>query len=88
MEDGRWIEDQDIGHIWDATRPDDPKNKRVSVVPLAPLARNILSKVPIIDARGGKDFVFTTTGVGPEQVQGAAGRQDAGASAAMVRKAQ
>jgi hypothetical protein len=49
-----------------ACRPtDDPKNKRVSVVPLAALARDILSEVPIIDARGGKDFVFTTTGVGP-----------------------
>jgi len=65
MEDGEWIEDYDIGHVWDATRPDDPKNKRVSVVPLAPLARTILSEVPIIDVRNGKDFVFTTTGVGP-----------------------
>ena len=67
MEDGRWVEDQDIGHVWDPTRPDDPKNKRVSVVPLPPLARDIIAKVPIIDvARGkAKDYVFTTTGVGP-----------------------
>jgi integrase len=67
MEAGQWIDDQDIGHVWDATRPDDPKNKQVSVVPLAPLAREIIGKLPVIDVQRGKaeDFVFTTTGRGP-----------------------
>jgi hypothetical protein len=52
-------------HIWDPTRADDPKNKRVSVVPLSPLAQDIINAVPVINARAAKDFVFTTTGTGP-----------------------
>ncbi|WP_439924717.1 tyrosine-type recombinase/integrase [Nitrobacter sp. JJSN] len=67
MEAGQWIEDQDIGHVWDAARPNDPKNKQVSAVPLPPLAREIIAGVPIPDVDRGKaeDFVFTTTGTGP-----------------------
>ena len=57
--------DVDIGNVWDATRDTDPKNKRVSVVPLSNLARSILAEVPIVDADDPKDFVFTTTGRGP-----------------------
>ena len=49
MEDGGWIDNQDIGNCWDATRDDDPKNKRVSVVPLPRLAREVIASVPIID---------------------------------------
>jgi hypothetical protein len=55
----------DLGNVWDATRADDPKNKRVSVVPLSDLARSILAGVPMIDVDDGEDFVFTTTGRGP-----------------------
>ena len=67
MEDGQWIADQDIGHVWDATRDNDPRNKRVSMVPLSRQARGIIAAVPAIDAdsREHKDFVFTTTGRGP-----------------------
>jgi hypothetical protein len=65
MENGRWIDDQDIGHVWDPSRPNDPENKKVSPVPLSKLARDVIATLPIIDAQGGKDFVFTTTGRGP-----------------------
>jgi hypothetical protein len=59
------IQGEDIGNVWDATRDNDPKNKRVSVVPLSALARSILAGVPFIDVDDGEDFVFTTTGRGP-----------------------
>jgi hypothetical protein len=65
QENGTWVADSEIGQVWDATRDDDPKNKRVSVVPLSRLARDVLAAVPIIDAHKGKDFVFTTSGRGP-----------------------
>jgi integrase len=38
QDNGHWVPDSDIGHVWDATRDSDPKNKRVSVVPLSRLA--------------------------------------------------
>jgi hypothetical protein len=59
------VQGEDIGNVWDATRDNDPKNKRVSVVPLSTLARSILAGVPVIDAEDPKDFIFTTTGRGP-----------------------
>jgi Phage integrase family len=65
QENGHWVAESEIGHVWDATRDTDPKNKRVSVVPLSRLAREVIGMVPIIDAHKGKDFVFTTTGQGP-----------------------
>jgi len=65
MENGSWVADEDVPNVWDPTRDDDPKNKRVSVVPLSQLAREAIVSVPIIDAERAKDFVFTTTGVGP-----------------------
>jgi integrase len=67
MEDGGWVNDQDIGNCWDATREDDPKNKRVSVVPLPPLAREVIASVSIIDGDKSKDFVFSLNGLGPIQ---------------------
>jgi hypothetical protein len=65
QENGHWVPDSEIGHVWDATRDDDPKNKRVSVVPLSRLARKVIAAVPIIDADKPKDFVFTTNGREP-----------------------
>jgi integrase len=62
QENGEWIPDSEIGHVWDASRDDDPKNKRVSMVPLSRLAREVIDAVRIIDADKGKDFVFTVNG--------------------------
>ena len=67
QENGTWVPESEIGQVLDATRDNDPKNKRVSVVPLSRLAREVIGMVPIIDAHRGKDFVFTTTGQGPLQ---------------------
>ena len=64
-ENGRWIEDYDIGHVWDPTRDDDPKNKGVSIVPLSRLAREVIATTPIPDTNRPADFVFTTNGRGP-----------------------
>ena len=87
QENGEWMPDSEIGHVWDATRDDDPKNKRVSVVPLSRLAREVIAAVPMIDADKPKDFVFTINGQGPlkgwSQYKAAPRRQDAGAAAAM-----
>lgn len=65
MENGQWIEPRDIPHVWDPSRPDDPPNKQVAAVPLSKLARDVIAAVPIIDAKGGKDFVFSINGRGP-----------------------
>jgi hypothetical protein len=64
-ENGRWIEDYDIGHVWDPTRDDDPKNKGVSIVPLSRLARQVIATTPAPNVNRSADFVFTTTGRGP-----------------------
>jgi integrase len=59
---------RDIGHVWDASRPDDPPNKGVSAVPLPALALDIINAVPVIAVRKGQkaeDYVFTTTGTVP-----------------------
>jgi hypothetical protein len=55
----------DIGgtKVWNAARIDDPKNKRVSAVPLSRLALDIISKVTEIDGDG--DFVFSVNGRTP-----------------------
>jgi integrase len=65
QENGEWVPDSEIGNVWDATRDNDPKNKRVSVVPLSNLARKVITAVPIIDADKPKDFVFTINGQAP-----------------------
>jgi Phage integrase family len=65
MEKNEWVPDQDVPNVWDPSREKDPKNKRVSVVPLSDMAREAIASVPVIDVEGGKDFVFTTTGRGP-----------------------
>ena len=65
MENGRWIDDEDIGHVWDPTRDDDPKNKGVSIVPLSRLAREVIATTPVPNVNRPADFVFTTTGRGP-----------------------
>jgi hypothetical protein len=64
-ENGRWIEDYDIGHVWDPTRDDDPKNKGVSIVPLSRLAREVIRTTPTPDVSRPADYVFTTNGRGP-----------------------
>jgi integrase len=51
-----------VRHVWDPTRPNDPPNKQVGVVPLSKLARQVIESVPIIDADHGQDFVFTYNG--------------------------
>jgi integrase len=65
MQNGTWVEAFDIPHVWDATRADDPENKRVSIVPLQPLVREIIDNVQRIDADKGTDHIFTSTGRGP-----------------------
>jgi integrase len=65
MQDGKLVPAFDVPNVWNATREDDPPKKRVSVVPLPPLALSIIDSVPIIDADKGTDHVFTTTGRGP-----------------------
>jgi hypothetical protein len=61
------IQGEDIGNLWDPSRDDDPKNKKVSPVPLSRLAQQMINAVPLINAdrRDARDFVFTTTGTGP-----------------------
>jgi hypothetical protein len=61
------VQGEDIGNLWDPSREDDPKNKKVSPVPLSRLAHEIIAAVPLINAdhRHYQDFVFTTTGTGP-----------------------
>jgi integrase len=54
-----------VRHVWDPTRPSDPENKQVGVVPLSKLARQVIESVPIIDADRGQDFVFTYNGRKP-----------------------
>jgi hypothetical protein len=64
---GEHIAEQWIENVWDPTRDDDPKNKQVSMVPLSRLAREIIDKVPIIDADHPEheDFVFSINGRKP-----------------------
>lgn len=50
---------QAFEHVWDPTRKDDPKNKQVSVVPLSPLTRQIISTLPVIDISDSKDWIFS-----------------------------
>lgn len=64
-ENNEYISDQDVPDVWDPTRENDPANKKVSVVPLAGLARSVIDRVPVIDADKGEDFVFSTTGRSP-----------------------
>jgi len=65
MENNEWVPDQNVRNVWDPSREKDPKNKRVSVVPLSDMAREAIACVPVIELEGSKDFVFTTTGRGP-----------------------
>lgn len=59
------IPEQRIPNVWDVAREDDPKNKKVSVVPLSRLARQIIDAVPIVDADQAQDFVFSLDGRKP-----------------------
>ena len=65
QENGHWVPESEIGNVWDAARDSDPKNKKVSVVPLSRLARKVIAAVPIIDADKPKDYVFTINGQEP-----------------------
>jgi integrase len=62
---GEWIKEFEVRDVWDPTRNDDPRNKGVSLVPLSPLAREIIDSAPDVDAENAKGFVFTLTGKGP-----------------------
>ena len=64
-ENGKLVPHEDVPNVWDGTLPNEPKNKRVSVVPLPELARKIIARVPRVDAEHGTDHIFTTTGKGP-----------------------
>jgi hypothetical protein len=61
------FQDQDVGHVWDPGRDNDPKNKRVALVPLSGVARAVLAGVPIIAAAQPQDYVFTHDGRRPIQ---------------------
>ena len=63
--DGEWREEFEVEDVWDPTRNDDPFNKGVSLVPLSPLAREIIDSAPDVDAENAEGFVFTLTGKGP-----------------------
>jgi integrase len=65
MKDNEWVPDERVPNVWDATREDEPKNKRVSVVPLSDMARKVIGRIPVIDADKGEDFVFTHNGRSP-----------------------
>jgi Arm DNA-binding domain len=65
IENGKMIPHEDVPNVWDGAHPNEPKNKRVSAVPLPELARKIIGKVPRVDADRGTDHIFTTTGRGP-----------------------
>ena len=53
-----------IDHVWDGAG-DDPDNKGTSPVPLSALARDIIAKVPVIDADEPADYVFSVNGRTP-----------------------
>jgi hypothetical protein len=61
----RWIDESWIEHVWDPGRDNDPKNKKVSVVPLSPLALDVIQSVPIVDVAEDRDLVFSFNGRGP-----------------------
>ncbi len=65
--DGEWKQEFEVEDVWDPTREDDPFNKGVSLVPLSPLAREVIDTVPKVDGKNSEDFVFTLTGKGPLQ---------------------
>ena len=65
--DGEWIHEFEVEDVWDPTRDDDPRNKGVSLVPLSPLAREVIDSAPDVDAENAEGFVFTLTGKGPLQ---------------------
>jgi integrase len=65
QDNGNWVPETDIGHVWDAARDSDPKNKRVSAVPLSRLAREVIAAVPVIDSAKATGFVFTVSGSKP-----------------------
>ena len=52
-----------INNVWETVHDDDPKNKGVSIVPLSPLALQIINAVPVID--GDADYVFSLNGNQP-----------------------
>jgi len=65
--DGEWRKEFEVEDVWDPTRNDDPRNKGVSLVPLSPLAREIIDSAPDVDAENAEGYVFTLTGKGPLQ---------------------
>ena len=62
---GQWVKEFEVTDVWDPTRDDDPFNKGVSLVPLSPLAREVIDAVPEVDGKNPKGFVFTLKGEGP-----------------------
>jgi hypothetical protein len=62
-ENGKEIPAYFIPDVWDGGSDDDPKNKRVSAVPLSAMVRQIIDAVPVID--GDADYVFSLNGDRP-----------------------
>ena len=60
-----WIPPVQIDNAWDPTNESDPENKQVSVVPLSPLAQQVIAGVPVIDADTARDWVFSLNGSNP-----------------------
>jgi hypothetical protein len=63
--DGNWIKEFEVIDVWDPTRDDDPSNKGVSLVPLSPLAREVIDSVPEVDGENSQALLFTLKGEGP-----------------------
>jgi hypothetical protein len=63
--DGNWIKEFEVADVWDPTRNDDPSNKGVSLVPLSPLAREVIDSAPDVDGENSQGLVFTLKGEGP-----------------------
>jgi integrase len=62
LKDQLRVNGESVANVWDPTRTDDPKNKGVGIVPLSAMAREVIAAVPIIDADGDADFVFSVNG--------------------------
>ncbi len=60
-----WRDEKIIKNIWDPTSPDDPENKKASVVPLSKLTRDIVANVPAIQSEHLCDWVFSGNGHAP-----------------------
>jgi integrase len=64
--DGHWIKEFEVADVfWDPTRNDDPLNKGVSLVPLSPLAREVIDSASDVNGENSQGLVFSLKGEGP-----------------------